>query len=258
MKIKACEKCHTVHKTFKNGNVRKTCPCGPQQGEGILDDIVSRGSKIARGVKGVVTRGLVPSLHKRPHDFEQFLKNYGDLKVFSINVCRTNVKGIYQTLLNFLGMGQWNRVIKKYNYDSVFHLWLELRLSNGKTLYLEKNQRWTWGYGYGGKKTTNKSKKCLHADPNGIQTLNEIFDKLEQKMGNWTYRYSPSEKNCQNLVQNIVHVLNIHKLDNFISQQTIELMPKWLGKVAQGVTDTAAIAENIWSGGKKGKKPKKK
>ena len=74
-----------------------------------------------------------------PPAVRNLIKQYGDINITAVTVCRTPVIGIIQKLMNFLSFGLLKERLKKYNYDQLYHLYMVIKLSNGITLRLEKN-----------------------------------------------------------------------------------------------------------------------
>ena len=251
-----CPKCKQEHPRFINGKTKKTCPKpinSGLEGGGIFQDIGNTIGNIGTGIYKIATKGLSHSLSVRPKNINTFLNKYGHLRITGVSICREPIKGIFSTLLNTLGLGQWKRAMLRYSYDEVFHLWMVLKLSNGKEVYLEKNERVKMVYN---KKKSNNSKKkpeCINRTPKKVITVRQLIEDGEIRLGKNFYRYSANQYNCQNFVSNLSSVMGIHDVDKFVLQNTQELLPQYLKTISQGITDIASVGKFIYHGGKRPK-----
>jgi hypothetical protein len=190
---------------------------------------------------------IIRTLDSRPKVMNDFLKKNGHKNVVKIRVCREPVTRIIQQVLNILTLGKWSDVKKKYNYDDIYHLFSEITLDDDSVWRMEKNQR------VNVKRGRVKKGECIEIrKPVNIPVIQFITNG--ERTGKNFYRYDAVKYNCQNWQRRLLNSNGINEANNFISQNTQELLSPRLGKVAQAVTDVAGVADIIQKGGGKEKK----
>ena len=92
-------------------------------GEGIIDDFRKKINK---------------RLDTRPKAMNKFLKKNGHKAVVKIDICRRPVNSIFRKVLNILSRGHLEEALKKYHYDQIYHLYINITLSDGKNMHLRR------------------------------------------------------------------------------------------------------------------------
>ena len=190
---------------------------------------------------------------KYTNSANNMLKKYGDYNITGLIIEKSPIISMIDKAINFISLGKWESVKKKYNYDVLYHLYLiiTLDLGNGQTkkLLLEKNQSINIS-----EKIPSKTEKTQNINifpPKNI-SLNNLLQNTLNKVGKDQYFiYDPfGGKNCQNWVKNIFESNNLYnsKINSFVFQPIQELS-KDLGSTTTGfskfVTDTAAFGERL-------------
>lgn len=185
-----------------------------------------------------------------PPFFRNFKKEYGDIPIISIRVCKNPIQETIDTILNLVTTGQFQQEKDKLNYDNMFHLFMVLELSDGRLVRLEKNQVLNIGFINEG----FKKKACLNVDLKGKQlTINKLLDSAQEKVGEKFYLYNGQNNNCQIFIDNVLTYsdINSNKLKDFVLQDANKLigaMPALSRAVIQGTTDIAGMFDVLLHG----------
>ncbi len=216
---------------------------GELEGEGILGDAYGFFKK---GVSAVSTRVSDVMKGKRqdyPPKVRAYLAQYGDRPIKGMTIRRDPLKSMLNTAINLFTLGRWAEAKKKYAYDKVFHLALELKLDGGPTTVVEKNQVINVGPSYPEDANTEK---LIMNDP-GTLTINEMLAKTQRLMGDRYFNYSAFDNNCQDYILAILRANNLltPAREAFIKQpmeEVIKELPSYTGRLANAATDLAAVA----------------
>ena len=187
---------------------------------------------------------LNPILNSRPNNVEQFMKERGDVKIVIMEVCREPIQAQIKEVLNVLLKGELKKKQKNLSYDDVYHLFVIFTLENGERYSIEKNETIVI------KRNPQRGGECKTIDlrTKGLMpTFNKIIPKLENRLGEQTYRYDPTIFNCQNFVLNFVQVAGISGLEDFIYQDFKDIFTKTTKKFATGVVDIASIITRLFN-----------
>lgn len=180
---------------------------------------------------------LILGITDLPTPVRNNLAKYGDGVIQTATVVRTPLSSVITGLLNTLTGAE--EVMKRENYDKLFHLAIIFQTSKGKVL-LEKNE--------GVNLTTNikisqdAEQLELSVPPN--LTLNEVFANTEKYMTRDKFlKYSAYDNNCQDFIVAVMKSNNIGNEGDiqFVKQNTEDIFrtnPK-MRKFANTLTDIA-------------------
>jgi hypothetical protein len=153
------------------------------------------------------------------------IEDYGDIPIVSMTIQRCPVNKAIIKSLNIISFGSFEKAMKKYHFDKLFHLSLLLELDNNKYIVYEKNEEINIVEG----NTYKKGCELMNIDLSDRKlTLNEIISNTKQKMGEKNfYDYDGRHNNCQNFILETLKAnkLNNQKYEDFIYQDLEEL---WL------------------------------
>lgn len=189
-------------------------------------------------------------------EYKRLLNERGGWVVDKFRVVRTPIN-LPKGLVSVLG------IKKPAHHDAFFHLYSEMALRDPKTgkqevVLLEKNQRINV--------LRNQSGAIRDKDFKGMEAMEIPIDEKhkgitlnELHAHNWYYharrgstfvKYNLVNANCQVFTAGFVNGLGqLHgNAFNFIEQQSETLLPKWLEKPIQGITNLAAGAERFFKG----------
>lgn len=177
------------------------------------------------------------NLNSRNRTVSNFLRRKGHLKIKHIQICRTPVTRMIQTIANFLTKGRVNQLKRKYSYDELYHLFGIMTMDNNERYIIEKNQL----VNIQPFKKMPKKAECKQYGVPDIE-FSKVWNQLESNYSN-LYRYRAYKDNCQLFLSKFTKLLNINA-DDFIMQD-IEGTIRHIQKTSQILTDTAAISQRI-------------
>jgi len=241
----------------KNGRVmiKSLCPgCGSRKatfGRGDLDDMEGEGIKQTFDT----IRALLFGQFQLPPEERELLKQVGNLTVKGITVYRIPINVVpIDDLLNFISAGQYQNLLKKYSYDTLFHLFAMVTLENGTTIKVEKNER------------INIERASIPGPNEGDRinvpvtkslSLNQMLQNTEKVMGKNFYSYNPVNNNCQTFISNFLkgNGLLTAQLNDFINQKVGELLGEIdpsgeLSGLISGVTRLGTVKDILFKGGR--------
>lgn len=220
------------------------------EGKGIKDDFrkVKKGmvktfNTVQSGINKVVkkTEDTAKSVIHGRRDYTPYtredLRKYGDGVIKSITIGRKPITKMYQTILNAVSTGKFNREMEKIGYDELFHLFMEVETNKGK-IGIEKNIDITIF-------KTNKYKSdydrvVVSNIPDNL-TINEMLNNARQSMGDKKFfGYSARDNNCQDFLIALLKSSNLGSPEvyDFVKQTTKQLFNITSRKVSNTVTDT--------------------
>lgn len=184
-----------------------------------------------------------------PPFFRNFKKENGDIRIIRIQACRSPIEKSYNTIINLISLGKFNKLKNKLNYDDMQHTYLLLTLETGAIIRLEKNQVLNVGF-------FNPIKKydCVEVFLNGkYLTLNILLDNAYNKIGDKFFLYNAKNNNCQIFVTNILKYSGLlnKQIDKFINQNTNEIIGNLsyaTQKIINSVTNIAALSDVLLYG----------
>jgi uncharacterized Rmd1/YagE family protein len=104
------------------------------------------------------------------------------------------------------------------SYDTLFHLFIELQLSDGNSLIVEKNAQINMDVN---RQVSNSQYVPVPSVPRGL-TVNELMTNTKNKMGPKYIPYNASSNNCQNFILQLLRANNMAtpELEAFVKQDT--------------------------------------
>ena len=224
-----------------------------QDGKGIKETVKKVVSKVKDVAKNIYDRvksiftGVSGSASLR-----KFLEQNGKENIVKITVCRKPIMTIIRKTLNLLSFGKLEKNLKQLNYDELFHLFLVLKLSNGKSYRLEKSARIQASLGG----VEGESMEVPIKSPINVV---EFVDKTKRRMGDKFWVYNMVNNNCQVFVDNLLSAngLNNEQIRKFVKQDVETLfkkMPEYTKIIGKAITDVGGVAETIVQGNGKKKR----
>jgi hypothetical protein len=208
-------------------------------GSGFFDFIKSP----LQTIRNLFSRNLTKlSNHSR-----DTLASYGNIPIVQIEVIRSPVERIINTLVNFISLGKWNELKAKYGYDKLFHLGIVFTLSTGQKIIMEKIDIVSISPNI----STNKDTEYLNIPINKEYILNKIVDDTQKLMGlDRFYDYNAFTENCQIFCKSILLSQQLYskEADKFIFQDLSNIqneLPQYVPKIMKGVTDTANVVAKL-------------
>jgi len=220
--------------------------------EKVINQTVNKISKTAtqikKGVKKIVNK-KVNLLSKIifnnspgfPPQVAKLIKINGNSPIVKMTLCRSVVPTAIRKLMFKLSNSNQERIL--------YHLYVLIKLENGVTLNVQKNERIDVSTKF------PKPAQTMEVDQDMIGlNLNRLFAGAKYALGNDKfYSYNASSNNCQNFIQAIMRAgkLLTPERNDFIKQDTSDIFIKnaFLRKMANSVVKLSARASIAMNGG---------
>lgn len=217
---------------------------GELDGAGWVGDAFGYLKSGVSAVKQRVSDVMKGKRQDYPPKVRAYLAANGDRPIGGLTIRRDPIRSMLHSVINVLTLGKWAEARKKYAYDKVFHLGLEVKLDAGPTTTVEKNQ--VINVGPAG--PPNQDTETMVIGDPGSLTLRQMLDNTQKLMGDRYFNYSAFENNCQDFIIAILRANNLWTpaRDAFIKQPVDELakeLPSYTGRIANVATDLAAVAD---------------
>ena len=177
----------------------------------------------------------------------------GDI-IASIEIGRTPVPSMLTSMLNILSFGEFQKKFGATPYDKLYHLFMVIRTTKGERVMFEKNEVINSALRY--KIPPNTELKKIDGIPQNLSINDFLLKGLQRQGKEKFFTYSASHNNCQDFIVNLLQANNIGgNVISFVKQNTKELfegLPR-LRKIANTVTDVAAVADRVIQGTGEGK-----
>lgn len=188
------------------------------------------------------------------------IKEYGDWKIFKINIYRKPIEGMLETALNLITVGKFDDGKAAGGYERFYHLGLFCVLGNNQGLFknviCEKNE-----VIHIEQVSFNLDKYATQNDImpvylNKNLTLNNLLQNAQKQLGNNYFYYEPFSNNCQVYCKALLSgsgLLN-PKLEAFVYQpleEVIKKIPSISQKLAASITNLGGLTNRILGKGKK-------
>lgn len=183
------------------------------------------------------------------------LKQYGEYKVMAITVAKKPIMKVLDKVIDFISIGKWGSLKKKYGFDQMMHLGMiiTVKTPDGKLqpIMCEKVDAVTIQ-----PRVTISGHGASHMQAPvqpGMFTLKQLLDKARESVGDKTFfDYDPFRNNCQSFTKYILEACNAwtEKVKEFVFQDVAELskeMPEFSKKFMKATTDIGQLA-NKWLG----------
>ena len=219
------------------------------EGSGMLDFFKKKANQVKQTVQNVaskVSNIFTPRLDSYNNTSRKTLEQYGNLPIKSLTICRTPIMKVLDKTLNFLSLGKFSELKKKYGFDELFHLQLVANVDN-KNIVIEKNEVINVNTSF-----KNDSKTQTYQIPlNKTFTINEMLEKARNNVGDHLYfSYSAFTNNCQSYIKYLLEGegLFTQQASDFLYQDIEELakeMPQYVKTTANVLTHTGAVANKL-------------
>ena len=222
------------------------------EGAGIFDWIKSKASGAVSAVKNY----FKPRLDGYNNISKKTIEQYGNMPIKQLFILRTPISGGLNKVINFVSLGKWDELKKKYAFDSLFHLSLVALLENGKNIIIEKNDVVNISPEYKMYPTSETVDIPIGND----LTINKILDTARTKVGDNTFfSYDAFNKgqatNCQGFLKILLENQGLYseQAKNFLFQDLENIyneLPSYVPKIMKGATTLGAITNKILGKGK--------
>jgi len=176
-------------------------------------------------------------------------------KVLDIELHRKPLPSLYTNILGWISSGEITKRLSQEPKDTLFHISMWVKLSNGKTILVEK-------VSVGISMTINpKLKPEEEVQKTGVPppslTFGDLLEKTRKEIGdNKFFSYSAKDNNCGNFIEYILKTqgMNNQASHNFIGQDTKSILRGYssIRKILNTITETAGRANIVLEGGNLG------
>jgi hypothetical protein len=217
-----------------------------------FDDIDGAGLKETfQKVKAKATEFIDKYFPLRSHGLlppksRQLLERIRDEPITSMQVIRTPINSIVNTLLNVISLGQFKDALTKLGYDRAMHLTLFI---NNKYIF-EKNEVINLAQSNPIKSNISETMN-VNFKPT---TIGKLIEDTRKLMGDQLFTsYNAKTNNCQVFISSILKANGslTPELNTFINQNAEDIfkrLPQYVDKFATTITDIAARADRFLKG----------
>ena len=250
------------------------------EGDGVVKDIIEGAKKVGRKTKKAFEKGaevisdtaknlaqktkdtaqkvikdvkdystaVIKGRSDYPPKVRDILEKYGNEEVSGLTIQRTPVPSVLTGALSLFSAGEFGRRMKNA-FDTLFHLFLEIRTKSGRRISVEKNE--VINMDVAPKKRPETETKVVSNIPSGL-SINELMNRTKEYQGGKFFKYSASSNNCQDFIVAIFKSNNIGDDEDikFIKQDTEQLFKDLpaLRKLSNTVTDLGAAVNTAITG----------
>lgn len=246
---------------------------GESSGGGILGDIGKKISKTAKKVYKKITNPkqtlqevkkfgknlIYGRLDAYPPSVQKIIDANKDAIVQSITLHRKPLSSTYTTLMSWATGGETDKRLKEQPKDTLYHISMWVKLSNGKTLKVEKNE--VIAINPNPKAHKDEQTQEVPPPPAGL-TFGDMLEKARKEAGDTKFfGYSAKDNNCGNFIEYILKAngMNSKETHDYIGQDTKAILEGFptLRKVMNTLTDIAGRANVVLEGGDLGETEEK-
>ena len=134
-----------------------------------------------------------------PH-VKSIVDKYGDEVITGMTIFRVPLSAFLNIAINAISLGQFNKAKGSNGYDAFFHLGLNLTMSSGVKLTLEKTEVVHMETHH----TSDKNMEVMTIANVPNATLKELLNNTKKLMGNKFFTYSASSNNCQYFIRDVL------------------------------------------------------
>jgi hypothetical protein len=168
---------------------------------------------------------------------QKVLDKHGGGIVTGITVMRDPIEASF--VVKSLGL------LKKKPFDTLYHLYMLVTLSNGKQLRIEKNEVVSISKYSGSPGNNTESIKISKIPKN--KTLNRMLELTQDRIGSNYFRYDAIKNNCQDWLLSILagNKFGRKEVKEFIKQDVTGLVSASIQKGLSFITRIAGIGKTI-------------
>lgn len=187
-----------------------------------------------------------------PINSQNILNRYGDRYIIRLSVVRSPIIDAFRQILNYVSRNRLQEVMKKLNYDYLYHLWILFELDDGTRIYTEKNQRIKFAV-LDPQKLNKSNTDIYEIHMNRPLTINQMWNNTVDSVDpSDLYIYDPFARNCQVYVSDFLEsngLLN-DNLSRFIMQNLSELSAgvPWLTRFLAKIVTSIAHFFSVFRG----------
>lgn len=207
-------------------------------GNGIIDDTKAFFNKKYDDANDFITKVKYGRTDLSPK-VKKILEQHGNSTILYARVGRKPITSAISMIVKTFG---------NTSYDTLFHLFIELQLSDGFSIIIEKNAQINMDVN---RQVSNSQYLPVPSVPKGL-TVNELMLNTKKKLGSKYIPYNASSNNCQNFILQLLRANNMAtpELEEFVKQKTEDIFQDDnFKKFANTITDLGNRLDIIQQGG---------
>ena len=217
-------------------------------------NILNQTSNVVKNIGTIGKNVLYGRTSAYPPSAQKIIDANKDAIVQNITLQRNPLPSAYTKIMSLVTGGETDRRIAEQPKDTLYHIGMWVRLSNGKTIKVEKNE--VINLQVNPSKPAEEETFQVPSPPSNL-TFGEMLEKTRLNVGdNRFFSYSAKDNNCGNFIEMILRVngMNSTATHNFIGQDTKTILKGFpsLRKALNTVTDIAGRANVLIEGGRVG------
>jgi len=175
-----------------------------------------------------------------------------------ITICRIPIFSLIQKGINIIR--KLSSKEKNEEFDRLYHLYMLIKLKcpDGGSQYIrmERNQTFEINPATDSDLKANlKGGECISSPHPQNTTLNDFIGRVIVKQGKDFWRYDAVTNNCQDMVISVLKESGVltDSVKKFVKQNTNDLLPGTIGRIAKAITDKAHGFDVLLKGKGRGK-----
>lgn len=216
------------------------------RGEGLMDFFSSVKKKAGEFI--TKTKDFFsPTLDDYNNTSKETLKQFGNIPIQSLTIYRTPIKGIFNRIINFISLGKWDELKRKYGFDRLFHLALVANVGT-KNIIIEKNEVVNVSTSY----KTDQNTEVYNIPLSGkIFSVKEMLETARRQVGDHKFfDYDAFNNNCQYFIKYLLTGMGLYtkEAENFLFQDLSKIyedLPGYVPSIIKGVTKTGAVVSKL-------------
>ena len=207
-------------------------------------------AKFVRPITNRISAPIKGPANFMPSNLEKFLETQEGKTVTKIQIGRIPIDSRVKKALDIMSVGNFSGKQKELGYDQIYHNYVLVTLSDGKTYKLEKNE--TLQHFPAAKRDFQG--QLFDVPLNGKQlTLPEMFDNASEGNEARFWRYRADSDNCQKFTQDLIVKNGLLPDDQTPlnlqdAKQLTDSLPAVTHPVPNLITDMANIGRRIIAG----------
>lgn len=201
----------------------------------------------------MISNKVVPELDdevgKYPKYVSEIIKKNGKYNIVKLDVGRAPIVSVIGKLLNAMTLGKLEKRMERKGYDDLFHLWIEITLSNGKKIKVEKNERINMEVN----PKRRKDGEYIDIDIDKELTFDDLLEGGKRIQGDKYFKYSGHSNNCQDYILALLEGSDLgDENDHLFVKQDIEALFRHYGlvqKIQDKTTNFAGKLNRLIYGG---------
>jgi hypothetical protein len=229
---------------FKNESEDEESDSDKEEGEGLLGEIGKKAYEFGKHL-------VYGRYDAYPPSAKKVLDANESSVILSVELHRMALPSLYTKLMSWATSGETDRRLAQQPKDTLFHISMWVKLTNGKTILVEKNEVINLQVN----PTKKKEEEVQQVSkPPPHLTFGDLLEKTRKAVGdNKFFTYSAKNNNCGNFIEFILKTngMNSEATHKFIGQDTKAIMEGFpsLRKFINTLTDTAGRANVLLEGG---------